>query len=78
MKSLIHATQHEENNSMSRRFTSLTLAAGALLLSSVSVRSARAADDLTVASPDGKVVISFALKSNPQPYLPGLARVLPC
>ncbi len=33
---------------------------------------ARAADDLTVASPDGKVVISFALKSNPQPYLPGV------
>ena len=27
--------------------------------------------NLTVASPDGKVVISFALKSNPQPYLPG-------
>ncbi len=57
---------------MSRPFTFLTLAAGALLLSWVSVPSARAADDLTVASPDGKVVVSFALKSNPQPYLPGI------
>jgi len=37
----------------------------------VPARSARAADNLTVASPDGKVIISFALKSNPQPYLPG-------
>ena len=71
MKSLIPAIQHEENNSMSRRFTSLTLAAGALLLSLVMTRTACAADDLAVTSPDGKIVISFALKSNPQPYLPG-------
>ena len=56
---------------MTRGFTSLTLAAAALLLNMVPARSARAADELTVASPDGKVVISFALKSNPQPYLPG-------
>ncbi|MGD1103326.1 MAG: glycoside hydrolase family 97 N-terminal domain-containing protein, partial [Terriglobia bacterium] len=56
---------------MTRGFTSLSLATAALLLSLVPARSARAADELTVASPDGKVVISFALKSNPQPYLPG-------
>ena len=48
---------------------SLTIAT--LLLSLLSVRSAQAADDLTLASPDGKVVVSFALKSLPQPYLPG-------
>jgi alpha-glucosidase len=30
-----------------------------------------AADEAAVASPDGKVVISFALKSKLQPYLPG-------
>ena len=71
MKSLIPATQHEENNSMSRRFTFLTFAAGALLLSLVMTRAACAADDLAVTSPDGKIAISFALKSNPQPYLPG-------
>ncbi len=32
---------------------------------------AHAADSLTVASPDGKIVVTFQLKSNPQPYLPG-------
>jgi len=42
-----------------------------LLLSFVPARSVRAADALTVTSPDGKLEISFALKSNPQPYLPG-------
>ena len=57
---------------MARGFTSLSLATAALLLSLVPARSAHAADDLTVASPDGKVVIFFALKSNPQPYLPGV------
>jgi alpha-glucosidase len=57
---------------MVRGFTSLSLATAALLLSLVPAPSARAADDLTVASPDGKVVIFFALKSNPQPYLPGV------
>ena len=62
----------KEENTMARGFTSLSLATAALLLSLVPARSARAADDLTVASPDGKVVISFALKSNPQPYLPGV------
>ncbi|MGO8816370.1 MAG: glycoside hydrolase family 97 protein [Terriglobia bacterium] len=55
---------------MPRGFTSLTLAAAALLIIMVPARSAFAAD-LTVASPDGKIVISFALKSVPQPYLPG-------
>jgi alpha-glucosidase len=48
---------------------SFTMAA--LLLFLLSVRSAQAADDLTLASPDGKAVVSFALKSLPQPYLPG-------
>src|ERR1035437_1012014 len=57
---------------MPRKFSLLSLAFGALFLSLVMKGSARAADDLTVASPDGKVVISFALKSNPQPYLPGV------
>ena len=57
---------------MARRFASFTLAIAALLVTLVPVRSIRAADELTVASPDGKVVISFALKSNPQPYLPGV------
>ncbi len=33
--------------------------------------SARGADALTVSSPDGKIVVTFELKSNPQPYLPG-------
>src|ERR1035437_3465503 len=57
---------------MPRKFSLLSLAFGALLLSLAMTRSVRAADDLSVASPDGKVVISFALKSNPQPYLPGV------
>ena len=57
---------------MARGFTSLTAVTAALLLSLVSTRSARATDELKVASPDGKMVISFALKSNPQPYLPGV------
>ena len=56
---------------MVRGLTSLFLATSALLLALVQAPSARAAEDLTVASPDGKVVVSFALKSNPQPYLPG-------
>jgi alpha-glucosidase len=54
------------------KFTRFILASGALLFSLALSRSACAADDLTVASPDGRVVISFALKSNPQPYLPGV------
>jgi len=57
---------------MSRRFVSLTLATAALFLGLVPARSARAADALTIASPNGNVVVSFALKSNPQPYLPGV------
>jgi alpha-glucosidase len=57
---------------MARGFTSLTAVTAALLLSLVSARSAHAADELNVSSPDGKVVISFALKPNPQPYLPGV------
>jgi alpha-glucosidase len=62
----------KEEDLMARGFISLIVVTTALLLSLVPVHSARAADDLTVASPDGKVAISFALKSNPQPYLPGV------
>jgi alpha-glucosidase len=57
---------------MSRRIPAFFLATAALLLILVPTRPARAAEELSVASPDGKVVIIFALKSNPQPYLPGL------
>jgi alpha-glucosidase len=57
---------------MRRKFSLLTLALGSLFLGLAMANSARASDDLTVTSPDGKVVISFALKSNPQPYLPGV------
>ena len=53
------------------RITIRSLTLATLLLGLLAVRSARAADDLTVASPDGRVVVSFALKSLPQPYLPG-------
>jgi alpha-glucosidase len=38
---------------------------------SVLSRRATAAELLDVSSPDGKLTISFALKANPQPYLPG-------
>ena len=34
-------------------------------------RPAAAAKPLTVSSPDGSLVVSFALKANPQPYLSG-------
>ena len=57
---------------MPPKFTRSAIAGAILFLGLVLAGSARAADDLTVASPDGKVVISFALKSNPQPYLPGV------
>ena len=57
---------------MSRKLVSFTLALAALLLGLMITGSALAADDLSVSSPDGKVVISFALKSNPAPYLPGV------
>ena len=57
---------------MTRKFHRYILACAAMLLSLTFISSARAADGLSVASPDGKVVITFALKSNPQPYLPGV------
>ena len=56
---------------MARRYMFLTLATAALLVGWLPGRTARAADTLTVASPDGRVMISFALKHNDQPYLPG-------
>jgi alpha-glucosidase len=56
---------------MPRRPAPFSFLVMVLLLGLASSRSAHAADELTVASPDGKLVISFALKSNPQPYLPG-------
>ena len=45
-----------------------------LLVACLSALSGRveAAEPLAVSSPDGKLTISFALKANPQPYLPGL------
>jgi alpha-glucosidase len=59
------------SNLLARGCNFLLLATAALLLTLVAARSVRAADELTVASPDGRVVISFSLKANPQPYLPG-------
>ena len=56
---------------MPRSQTRFIFVALLLLLALGAAEFARAADDMTVSSPDGKVVISFALKSNPQPYLPG-------
>ena len=44
------------------------LALGGLAVAVVPVL---ASDPLSVTSPDGNVVITFQLKSNPQPYLPG-------
>ena len=57
---------------MSRKFTALAFASAGLLLGLALSVPVRAADNLSVASPDGNVVISFALKSNPAPYLPGV------
>ena len=57
---------------MPRRLTALVPRVRCFASRLTPARPARAADNLTVASPDGKVVISFALKSNPQPYLPGV------
>jgi len=56
---------------MARGFFSFLCAMACLILTLVPARDVRAADALTVTSPDGKLEISFALKSNPQPYLPG-------
>ncbi len=56
---------------MSSRLKPLSLAAIFILII-FPARPARGAEDLTVASPDGRVVISFSLKSLPQPYLPGV------
>ena len=53
------------------------LIANMLLVASLPGLSRKAAaDSLAVSSPDGKLTISFAVKANPQPYLPG-QRVLP-
>ena len=56
---------------MAREFASFLLAVACFLLTLIPARSSRAAEALTVTSPDGKVEIAFALKSNLQPYLPG-------
>jgi alpha-glucosidase len=56
---------------MARIFSRLLFAASCCILLLVFTPSARAVV-LSVASPDGNLVISFAVKSNPQPYLPGL------
>ena len=57
---------------MPRKSTALAFASAGLLLGLALSVPVRAADNLSVASPDGNVVISFALKSNPAPYLPGV------
>lgn len=55
-----------------RRLTVLSVLITALLSVLMAIRPARAAGGLSLASPDGRLVILFALKSNPQPYLPGV------
>jgi alpha-glucosidase len=57
---------------MARIFSRLLFATTCFIFILVSTPSARAADALSVTSPNGNLVISFALKSNPQPYLPGM------
>jgi alpha-glucosidase len=57
---------------MPRKSTALAFAFAVLVLELALPGSVRAGDDLSVASPDGKVVVSFALKSNSGPYLPGV------
>jgi len=42
-----------------------------LLVLSLSAGDARAAEPLTLTSPDGTLAITLEVKSNPQPYLPG-------
>ena len=49
----------------------LSMALLVLIPLAVAPHVLEAAKPLTVASPDGSLVISLALKSNPQPYLPG-------
>jgi alpha-glucosidase len=56
---------------MRRAFVASSFAVAVLLICWTPARAVPAADQLSVASPDGAVVISFALKANPQPYLPG-------
>ncbi len=56
---------------MARGLFSVLFAIALMILTLVPARDVRAADAVTVTSPDGKLEISFALKSNPQPYLPG-------
>jgi alpha-glucosidase len=57
---------------MARAFPRLLFATTCCIFILVSTPGARAADALSVTSPDGNLVVSFALKSNPQPYLPGM------
>ncbi len=56
---------------MTRKSSHLLFALTCILLTLIPPRIVFAAEALTVASPDGKLEISFALKSNLQPYLPG-------
>ena len=57
---------------MARGIKPYYLAIVTLLICLFPARPACAVDELNVASPNGKVKISFVLKSNPQPYLPGV------
>jgi len=56
---------------MTKRFFPIFFAAAYLFLFHVTARCTRAAGPITLTSPDGNLEISFALKSNSQPYLPG-------
>lgn len=56
---------------MPRRCSALLVPVAVCALALGSTSTVRAADALSVASPDGNLVISFSLKSIPQPYLPG-------
>ena len=56
---------------MTSHRTALSVFAVGLVMLALIMRPAAAAKPLTASSPDGSLVVSFALKSNPQPYLPG-------
>jgi alpha-glucosidase len=56
---------------MTSNRSALIIPALIIILLAAEPRPAAAAKPLSVSSPDGSLVVSFALKSNPQPYLPG-------
>jgi alpha-glucosidase len=56
---------------MRSKHPSLPFCALIVFLLAAGPQPAAAAKPLTVSSPDGNLIVSFALKSNPQPYLSG-------